>query len=184
MDRDAQLKFCSVCKNKTFNPKHGTICGLTNELPMFSGTCKDYLEDEREVRLQKLVTEKEESETKKTLNKGRYALIVIGALYILMGFLEGFLMAGNQLLFGIIDWIIAAIFFGLGVWSFYKPYVALISGLIFYLLLILLFAIVDPMNIIKGIVLKIIIISYLIYSIKVAKNEHSAEQSNEILDQI
>jgi hypothetical protein len=184
MDRDDQLKFCSVCKNRTFNPKHGTICGLTNELPTFSGTCKDYLEDEREVRLQKLATEKEESETKKTLNKGRYALIVIGALYILMGILEGFIVAGSQLLFGIIDWVIAAVFIGLGVWSFYKPYVALISGLIFYLSLNLLFAVVDPMTIIKGIVLKIIIISYLIYSIKVAKNERSANESNEILDQI
>ena len=184
MNRDEQLKQCGVCKNKAFNPKHGTICGLTNELPTFSGTCKDYLEDEREVRLQRLATEKEESETKKTLNKGRYALIVIGALYILIGILEGFIVSGNQLLFGIIDWIIAAIFIGLGVWSFYKPYVALISGLIFYLSLNLLFAIVDPMTIIKGIILKIIIISYLIYSIKVAKNERSASQSNEILDQI
>lgn len=169
MDRDAQLKFCSVCKNRTFNPKLGTICGLTNELPTFSGTCVDYIEETREVRLQKLETEKEESETKKTLNKGRYALIVIGALYILMGILEGFLMPGNQLLFGIVDWVIAAIFIGLGVWSFTKPYVALISGLIFYLSLNLLFAVVDPMNIIKGVVLKIIIISYLIYSIKVQK---------------
>lgn len=186
MNRDDQLKFCGVCKNKTFNPKHGTICGLTNELPTFSGTCKDYLEDEREVRLQKLSTEKEEFETKKTLNKGRYALIVIGALYILMGFLEGFLMAGNQLLFGIINWFIAAIFIGFGVWSIYKPYVALISGLIFYLSLILLFAIVDPITIIKGIVLKIIVISYLIYSIKVAKNEKTTLTSSkdEILDQI
>ena len=93
-------------------------------------------------------------------------------------------MAGNKLLFGIIDWIIAAIFIGFGFWSFYKPYVALIAGLIFYLSLILLFAIVDPITIIKGIVLKIIVISYLIYSIKVAKNERSGNQSNEILDQI
>jgi hypothetical protein len=46
------------------------------------------------------------------------------------------------------------------------------------------FAIVDPITIIKGIVLKIIVISYLIYSIKVAKNERSGSQSNEILDQI
>lgn len=184
MNREAQLKFCGVCKNRTFNPKHGTICGLTNELPTFSGMCKDYLEDEREIRLQTLSKEKEISETKKTLNKGRYALIVIGGLYLLIGVFEAFFMIENQLIFGLLDWGIGAVFIGLGIWSFYKPFVALLSGLIFYIALNLLFALIEPMTLFSGLILKFIVISYLIYSIKVAQNEQSRAQSNDILDQL
>jgi 4-hydroxybenzoate polyprenyltransferase len=70
------------------------------------------------------------------------------------------------------------------IWSFFQPYPALISGLVYYILLILLFAILDPMTIFGGIIWKILVIAFLVYSIKIAKNERSASQSNEILDQV
>lgn len=93
-------------------------------------------------------------------------------------------MVGNQLIFGLFDWGIGAVFIGLGIWSFYKPFVALLSGLIYYIALNLHFALIEPMTLFSGLILKFIVISYLIYSIKVAKNEQSRVQSNDILDQL
>jgi type II secretory pathway component PulF len=184
MNRDEQLKQCGVCKNRKFDPKVGTICGLIDDLPTFSGICKDYIEESREVRLQRLAKEQEIATTKKTLNQGRYSLIVIGLFYVIMGVFEAFIIPNHELLYGIIDWGIASIFIGLGIWSFFQPYPALISGLVYYILLILLFAILDPMTIFGGIIWKILVIAFLVYSIKIAKNERSASQSNEILDQV
>ena len=50
MTREERLKFCSVCTNRAFNPKQGMICGITNEVASFEGTCADYKEDAREVK--------------------------------------------------------------------------------------------------------------------------------------
>jgi hypothetical protein len=58
------------------------ICGLIDDLPTFSGICKDYIEESREVRLQRLAKEQEIATTKKTLNQGRYSLIVIGLFFM------------------------------------------------------------------------------------------------------
>jgi hypothetical protein len=45
MDRSDQLKFCKICLNRTFSPKKGIICNLTNDIPKFRHTCKDYKKD-------------------------------------------------------------------------------------------------------------------------------------------
>lgn len=186
MEREEQLKLCNVCKNRKFNPKVGTICGLTDELPTFSGTCNDYIEESNAVRLQKLAQDKIVAETNKTLNKGRYALFVIGGISFLVGFWEAFLIPGHQLLFGIIDWTFGLMFIGLGVWSYYKPFVALLSGLCLYVSLILILAIIDPYTIFRGVIWKIAVISFLVYAIKIARDEEKINKSkaSEILDQL
>lgn len=45
MRRERHLEFCGVCKNQQFDPNKGIVCGLTNEIANFEGTCIDYLED-------------------------------------------------------------------------------------------------------------------------------------------
>ncbi|MFD1257786.1 hypothetical protein ACFQ3S_13340 [Mucilaginibacter terrae] len=62
--------------------------------------------------------------------------------------------------------IVSGIFVGLGYWSRTKPTAALITGLCIFILIQLLAAIGDPVSIVKGIFLKIIIIGYLIKGIK------------------
>lgn len=57
---------------------------------------------------------------------------------------------------------IAVIYLLLGVWSKKKPVASLISGMILYVLIELMGAVDNPANIFKGIIIKIIIISYLI----------------------
>jgi hypothetical protein len=95
-------------------------------------------------------------------------------------------MSGYQLIFGIVDWVIALIFIGLGIWSYYKSFVALVTGLALYILLIILFAVFDPTTIFKGIIFKGIIISFLFYAIKTAREEQALnkESKADLLDQL
>jgi hypothetical protein len=64
---------------------------------------------------------------------------------------------------------VAVIFFLLGFWTKVKPYTAIISGLVTYILLWIGDSIFDPTYIYKGILVKIFIIIYLIKGLKDAK---------------
>jgi hypothetical protein len=68
----------------------------------------------------------------------------------------------------LVNLILAAIFFGLGLWSKTKPLTAIISGLSLYAITIILNAIADPLSIAKGIIFKIAIIGLFIKAIKSA----------------
>lgn len=171
MDRKEHLKFCSVCTNKSFNSKVGVTCGLTEQIADFEGNCENYIEDEKEVEVSKQWKESLQSDKKKSINKGRIALFLLGGLYVVIGILEGYIIEYHDIIYGIIDWGIAAIFIALAIWSYTKPYLALILGLALYILINLLFAFIDPSTILKGIIWKVLIISSLIYSIKNSKGE-------------
>ncbi|TFF39239.1 hypothetical protein [Mucilaginibacter psychrotolerans] len=79
----------------------------------------------------------------------------------------------------IIILILAFLFLGLGAYSSKKPLVCLVSGLVLYIIVQVLLAIDNPINIVSGIIFKIIIIGYLIKGIKSAldfeqfKKEHN-----------
>src|ERR1700741_710439 len=68
----------------------------------------------------------------------------------------------------IVNLILTMIFVFLGAWSKKKPLAAIISGSSLYGILIILNAIADPMSILSGIWVKIIIIAALIKGIKSA----------------
>lgn len=57
-------------------------------------------------------------------------------------------------------------YIALGLWAKNKPLTALISGLSLYVIIILLNAIFEPMSLLSGIIVKLIIIGYLIKGIK------------------
>jgi antitoxin component YwqK of YwqJK toxin-antitoxin module len=46
MNRKEQLKFCSVCLNRKFDPQQGIICNLTDKPADFESYCKSYQVDE------------------------------------------------------------------------------------------------------------------------------------------
>ncbi|MBL1280213.1 MAG: hypothetical protein COA33_008080 [Fluviicola sp.] len=186
MTREEYLTFCSVCKNRAFDPKKGIICKITSEVAAFEGNCSNYIVDDREVAIAEQQQQSNKNEVKKEINNGRYALLIIGGLYIIAGFAESFIIEGHDIIFGIIDWGVAAIFIGLGIWSFRKPYIALIIGLSFYIFIIALLAFADPSTILSGIIWKILIIFYLISSIKTAKDQKPKTQikSDDLLDQV
>lgn len=84
-------------------------------------------------------------------------LTTLSGLYSLVANKEG---DGGFLL--IISLVLAAIFCGLAFWSNKNPFGALLTGLIMYVSLIILGSIDDPMELIRGIIVKVIIISYMI----------------------
>ena len=124
------------------------------------------VEDKKEVENNKKSNEEEISETKKSINIGRISLFCIGGLYVLIGFIEAYYIEYHHIIFGIIDWFFALIFLGLAIWSYAKPYLALIIGLVLFILLNLLVAIIDPATIFSGIILKFAFIAWLIHGIK------------------
>lgn len=186
MTREEQLVFCTVCKKRAFDPKHGIVCGITDQVATFTTTCPDFEEDTVASNQVELRKENTVNETNTTINKARNTLLVIGGVYVLLGFYEAYFVLGHQLLYGIIDWGIAAVFIGLGIWSYSKAYLALIAGLCFYILLVILFALADPLSIFSGLLWKFLILSYLIYGIKTARNEKGkiTAKSTDLLDQL
>lgn len=53
MTRQEQLKYCSTCQLKKFNPQKGIICSLTDDIANFEDTCPDYLVDEKIIALER-----------------------------------------------------------------------------------------------------------------------------------
>lgn len=185
MEREEHLAFCSICTKRSFDRKHGIVCSLTEKIADFEGNCKDFEEDEKEKEINEQSANSLKSDTKRVLNKARASLFVVGGLYIIVGIYEGFFMQYHDILFGIIDWVIGAVFIGLGIFSFQKPYIALLIGLIVYVAMIALLAFVDPTTIIRGIIWKLLIIFYLINGINTAKREVEKVkyQNNDLLDE-
>jgi hypothetical protein len=171
MTRQEHLAFCSVCLNRSFDPKQGIVCGLTKEVAHFDPTCIDFKEDAAELRIAHEKVAEEKSIKKKTINKARIALFLIGGLYVIVGFLEAYVLPEHELLYGIIDWVVAGIFIGLGVWSYKAPVPSLITGLVVYVTLVLLLAAIDVSTLFQGVIWKVAIIYYLIHGIKTAREE-------------
>lgn len=65
--------------------------------------------------------------------------------------------------------IVCGAFVGFGFWARKNPYPAVLTGLIFLGTILLLYALVNPITIISGIIWKIAIISALIYGLKAAR---------------
>ncbi|MCF8297903.1 MAG: site-2 protease family protein [Saprospiraceae bacterium] len=49
MDRDKQLEYCQMCKNKAFDDDKGIICNLTGNIRSFENECPDFQEDPDEI---------------------------------------------------------------------------------------------------------------------------------------
>lgn len=187
MTRQEYIKICSVCSNRKFNPKEGIVCGLTDKPADFELTCSYYNEDPNEVRLATMKEKHDKQQSNRVVNRGRIGLYIVAGLYALAGIYEAFFMLGAEVLFGIIDWIVAGIFIGLAILSYKKAFIAMVTGLAVYLLLIVLLAIVDPTTIIQGVIWKILITALLVHGIKEAKSTEVKKEkvsSDELLDQL
>lgn len=187
MTREERLVYCKVCKNRSFNTNLGIVCSLTQEQASFNGTCPDYDEDAREVQNVEVQKENIKAETKKGINRGRYVLFILGGFNLLYGIYE-LTNKEDPFLFyaGIIDSVIGLVFLGLGIFSLYKTSLSMLIGLIFYGAIVILLALVDPVTIVQGIIWKVIIISSLIYSFRVAREEEAKNRtlSADLLDQL
>ncbi|MBS1612254.1 MAG: hypothetical protein JST49_05485 [Bacteroidetes bacterium] len=115
------------------------------------------------------------------------ALIIAGKARTALFVLSGLLLIGNGVIayvqgsaaMFIVGICISAIFVGLGFWSKKKPFTALVTALVLYATIVLADAAFDPSTLIKGLLVKIIVITYLISGIKSAKEaQHIQDELN------
>ena len=103
-------------------------------------------------------------ELNKKMESARNALYVLAAIFMLSGLFLFFVNRTEDSASGILitNTIVAVIFLLLGYWSAKKPLASIVSGMVLFVLVQLITIFDDPLSIFKGIILKIVIISYLI----------------------
>lgn len=110
------------------------------------------------------------------VKKARNMLFLAAGIYALSYLLGALLIAPSAILF-IEGAIVCGAFVGFGIWANKNPYPAVLTGLIVYVTLIILYAaIVGLFTIVSGILFKIIILSGLIYGLKAAKDAKQFEE--------
>ena len=124
-------------------------------------------DDEQSTFIGQFIARKnEQEEWKRQVSSATTTLIVVAILTIVGGAISAMVNRelGGETIF-IISLVLAAIYFFLAWWSKKNPFGAILTGLIIYVSLHLLYAFIDPTSIIKGIIIKVIVISYMIKGI-------------------
>jgi hypothetical protein len=95
--------------------------------------------------------------------KGGNTLFVVAGLTVLGGVMAMFKdESGEGIILLITNIIVAAIYAGLGFWSQKNAFAATLVGLIMFVSLMVISAIIDPITIVQGILVKGLVIGYLI----------------------
>lgn len=115
---------------------------------------------------------------KRAIRKARNILFFVGAINLVIGVILGAIQEDNITIVASI--IIAGIYFGLGIWCNHKPFPAILTGLIVYISLHAMAAIVDPTTIVRGVILKIIVIVGFVKGFKAVKESEGLQ--NELDD--
>lgn len=134
-------KFCALCGF----PQHGT-----------DQERSDFIYDRGLEKGNKAVAEEQ-------VRKARHALLIVAALNMVP-----YLFTGEAAMI-VTGLVISCIFLGLAIWTKHKPLPAIITALSLYGLLILVAAIEEPASLFSGIILKVIVISALIYALRALK---------------
>ncbi|PHR35107.1 MAG: hypothetical protein COA38_03070 [Fluviicola sp.] len=88
--REHQLSYCEICRNKNFSTKKGIICNLTKELASFDQNCSDFDEDPYLKKMNELSTEAKHLEATRESTFGLSAIgvtngTIAGIIYIVLG---------------------------------------------------------------------------------------------------
>lgn len=103
-------------------------------------------------------------ELNKKIKSAGTTLYVLAGLMLLMGLVYFFANTDNNSSSAVLITyaIVAIIFLLLGFWSRQQPVAAIISGTVLYLLIVIIDMIADPSTIIKGVIIKALIVIYLV----------------------
>jgi len=110
------------------------------------------------------------SEYDARVRRARNWLFVVAAIQLVVGVIE--LSKTPEDLFAlvaIIHGVIIAIYVALAVWSNKKAYEALITAMVIFLLLYIAGGLLDPVNFIRGILVKVFVVVALFNGIRAAK---------------
>jgi len=117
----------------------------------------------------------------KTLKNARIWLFVIAGIQFGVGIFEYFSVEDNivaAIAFGI-DAFVALGFLTLAFWSKKKPLMAFSIALAFYAIVIIGYIIIDPSNLFKGIIVKVLVVIALIKAINDARQYEEVKASIE-----
>ena len=158
---------CYHCKQKDLN---------TNE--MFCPNCGfpqgGTQEEQRKFIMDFRLKNSAIREGKKMITRARNYLFFVAFLNFI-----SFAASGAGAIGYIIGLIIAGIFAGLAFWSINKPFPALLTGLITYVVLTIFFGILEPMSLLAGLIWKIAIIGALVFAIYSVKDVEKLEKEIE-----
>ncbi len=121
-------------------------------------------------------------EMTKKVRRGTTTLFVLAAIFFVFGFIYYGMNQGGELA-GALLWtnlILGVVFIALGFWSKNNPLAAQISGLVLFVLVQLLAIFEDPSNIVKGIIMKVVVIVFLIRGIVSAMEAEKFRKAHNI----
>ena len=117
----------------------------------------------------------------KSLKNARIWLFVIAGIQFAVGIFEYFSIDDNivaAIAFGV-DAFVALGFLTLAFWSKKKPLMAFSIALAFYAIVIIGYIVIDPSNLFKGIIVKVLVVIALIKAINDAKQYEEVKASIE-----
>jgi len=105
----------------------------------------------------------------KHIRQARTTIFAVAGIQLFFGIVSGLQFGGNTgwMVFAVTAFI-AAIFLGLGFWTRKKPFTAILIALILYSVLLVTDLLMQPATIIKGILIKILVIIFLVRGLKKA----------------
>ena len=180
MTQEERLAICGTCTNRVFNSQRGIVCGLTNEKPVFENNCGDFVLDNIAKQNEERQENKIIEEKGNIITRSKFILFFLSFLFLLIGYIEGFMISGHVLLAGIIDWVISGLFLFFGFYSVVRPALGLTLALVFFGFLNLLLFIINPYTILSGIIWKGIIFYVIFIGIEPAQEE---EKRRKVLDE-
>jgi len=162
---------CPVCKTRfESQPKKCIKCGYP-----FSAS-----ERERSIYVGRQILRKSKiSNTKEKIKRARIILWLVGVLNIVSSI--KFINAENFIFYFFISLTFGLIFIAFGFYTYRKPFVSVLIPLILLLLGYTIETIADPRTILNGIVLKVIIISSLVYGLISIIEAEKVRNENEFL---
>ncbi len=150
-----QLPSCSQCNTQIIiDSIFCTNCGFPEK-----GTEKEQAKFHADRILKRSDAQKEV----KKISSARKTLYWMAGIFFVFGLF--YYINSQEIAHLVVNAILACIFLVLAYWSKQKPFAALLSALLLYVMIIALNAVVEPMTLLKGLLVKIILISFLVKGI-------------------
>ena len=164
------FKICSICHNNVLDPSH--FCNKCGYPVNGTQEEKDTFNSDYNVKRFAL------DDAMKAAKKGTTTLFVLSGLIFIGNVV--FYAITKELAYLIAGIIVPVLFILLAFWSKTKPFTALVVAIVFYVTIILADAFADPATIYKGIIVKIIVITSLVRSIRSAREAQGLMKELEI----